>query len=341
MENLPRVGRQVASRLDKRVEVDLIGAELELDRSILDRLNDPLLHIVRNAVDHGIEAPAVRVAAGKSAVGRVSIEARREKESIVIEVRDDGGGIDLASVRARAIDAGLLHPDLADDLPPEDIAALIFHPGLSTAVNVSEVSGRGVGMDAVKTRINQLNGTIEVDSTPQQGTNFTIRLPLTLAIINSLLVRLRSAIFSMPIDDVREIVSVKERDIVNVHGKQTFDVRGEFIPLVSIDDVFQWHGVDYGRDAAKRTDAADTGNDGTGSNTVEVVILHVAGKTMGLRVDEPLGSRDIVIKSLSDNFINIRGLSGASMLGDGSISLMLDVGTVINMARGSSRTAET
>jgi two-component system chemotaxis sensor kinase CheA len=201
---------------------------------------------------------------------------------------------------------------------------------------VTDVSGRGVGMDVVKTRINQLNGTVEVDSTPQQGTTFTIRLPLTLAIINSLLIRVRNVIFSMPIDDVREIVSVSERDIASVHGRQTFDVRNQFIPLMGIDDVFRWHDIDY-------HDNAGVGNRQTESNSdiVKVVILHVGGKALGLRVDELLGSQNIVIKSLADNFIDIRGLSGASILGDGSVGLMLDVGTMIEMVTHAARTAET
>jgi two-component system chemotaxis sensor kinase CheA len=193
-------------------------------------------------------------------------------------------------------------------------------------------------MDVVKTRIGLLNGTIDVDSRPSVGTRFTLRLPLTLAIIDCLLVRMRHVIFSMPIDDVREIVSINEKDVITVQGKQTFDIRGEFVPLLNIDEVFHWHDVDYefrhpeGAEGACQVDPCET--------EFQVVIVHSAGKTMGLRVEELLGSQDIVIKSLSDNFINLRGLSGASILGDGSVCLMLDVGTVIDMAIRSSRMAE-
>jgi two-component system chemotaxis sensor kinase CheA len=200
---------------------------------------------------------------------------------------------------------------------------------------VTDVSGRGVGMDVVKQRLGSLNGTIQIDSTPGQGTTFTIRLPLTLAIITSLLVRVRNTTFSLPIDDVREIVSIDRRDIVTVLGKQTFDVRGEFIPLRSVDDIFHWHGIDFDRDQA-----TEVQQEATNEEQLQIVVLASAGKTIGLRVDELLGSQDLVIKSLSDNFINIRGLSGASILGDGSVCLMLEVGTVIDMAVRSSRSPQ-
>jgi two-component system chemotaxis sensor kinase CheA len=186
-------------------------------------------------------------------------------------------------------------------------------------------------MDVVKKRISDLNGTVDVDSTPEKGTTFTIRLPLTLAIINSLLVRIGNVIFSTPIDAVRETVSVKADDILTIHGKQTFDLRGQFIPLVSVHDVFQWHDVPYGyrNYESEETNRAD--------RAVDVVILHTGGKTLGLKVDELLGGQDIVIKSLSENFIDIRGLSGASILGDGTVCLMLDVGAVIDMGVRASR----
>ncbi len=187
-------------------------------------------------------------------------------------------------------------------------------------------------MDVVKTRISGLNGTIEVDSVPLRGTTFTIRLPLTLAIINCLLVRLRGVVFSMPIDGVREIVSVKPDDVITVQGKQVFDVRDEFIPLASIDHVFHWHDIDYGHGPANDEASADLSDD-----SFEVVILQHAGRTLGLRVDELLGSQDMVIKSLAENFMKVSGLSGASILGDGSVCLMLDVARVIDMVTNPSQ----
>lgn len=330
-----RVVRDLSKERGKEVTLLIRGEKTELDKRMVDELGDPLVHLVRNSIDHGLEAPSVRVGCGKPEAGTVSLEASHSGNSVYIHVRDDGGGIDVERIKAKLIDKRILSESAVDELSDEQALDYIWHPGFSTAQEVTDVSGRGVGMDAVKTRINQLNGTIEVDSSPSQGTTFTIRLPLTLAILNSLLVRLRSVIFSMPIDDVREIVSIAERDIVTVHQKQTFDVRGEFILLVSIDDIFQWHAIDYGRHRADKDRPTDS------TESVDVVILQAAGKTVGLRVDELLGRQDVVIKSLADNFINIRGLSGASILGDGSVSLMLDVGTVIDMATRPSRTAET
>jgi two-component system chemotaxis sensor kinase CheA len=179
MENLPRVAREVATRIGKRVEVTLAGAELELDRSILDRLYDPLVHLVRNSVDHGLEAPEARVRAGKPEVGNLRIEATREKDAIRIAVSDDGAGMNLAGLRERAVSAGLVHPTLAEDLPPEEIAELAFHPGLSTAAEVSDISGRGVGMDAVRSTLESLGGAVWLETRPGVGTTALLRVPIS------------------------------------------------------------------------------------------------------------------------------------------------------------------
>ena len=331
-----RVVRDLSRERGKKVNLLIRGEKTELDKRMIDELGDPLVHLVRNSIDHGLEPPDVRVSRGKPETGTILLEASHSGNNVTIRVRDDGGGIDVERIKARLSDRGILPESAIDGLSAEQALDYIWHPGFSTARAVTDVSGRGVGMDVVRTRINQLNGTIEIESTPQRGTTFTIRLPLTLAIINGLLVRLRNVIFSMPIDDVREIVSVEERDVVTVHGKQTFDVRGQFIPLVGIHDVFYWHGMDYRHARAEEICQTDS----TGKSA-EVVILHAGGKIIGLRVDELLGSQDLVIKSLSDNFMNIRGLSGASILGDGSVCLMIDVGTVIDMATRHSRTVET
>jgi two-component system chemotaxis sensor kinase CheA len=330
-----RIVRDLSNQRGKKVDLLIRGEHTELDKRMIDELGDPLMHLVRNSLDHGMEHPDVRSGLGKAEVGTIVLEASHSGNNVYVHVRDDGGGIDVQKVKAKLIDKRILSEPEAADLSDQQAIDYIWHPGFSTAAEVTDVSGRGVGMDVVMTRINQLNGTIEVESTPRQGTVFAIRLPLTLAIINSLLVRLQHVTLSMPIDDVREIVSVHERDVVTVHGNQTIDVRDEFIPLVGIQDVFQWHGVDYGHDAA-----AETKQNNSNCERVDVIILHAGGNAVGLRVDEILGSQDIVIKSLSDNFINIRGLSGASILGDGSVSLMLDVGTVIEMTIRTSRNSE-
>jgi two-component system chemotaxis sensor kinase CheA len=331
-----RVVRDLSNQRGKKVHLVLRGETTELDKRMIDELGDPLVHLVRNAIDHGLESPDVRARRGKPEVGAVSLEARHSGNNVYIYVKDDGAGIDVERIKAKLLERQILTKGAADDLTDEQALDYIWHPGFSTAQEVTDVSGRGVGMDVVKTRIGQLNGSITVESIPQRGTTFSIRLPLTLAIINSLLVRLRHVTFSMPIDDVREIVSVRERDIVSIHGKRTFEVRGEFIPLFGIDDVFHWHGIDYGYNGVSVADQSNNCR-----KNLDVVILQAGGRTMGLAVDEMLGSQDIVIKSLTENFIHIRGLSGASILGDGSVCLMLDVNALIEIAIRSSRKAET
>jgi two-component system chemotaxis sensor kinase CheA len=321
-----RVVRDLSKDRGKKVNLLIHGENTELDKRMIDELGDPLVHLVRNSLDHGMESPEVRISRGKSEIGTIVLEASHSGNNVLIHVRDDGGGIDVAKIKAKLVANQILSAAVVDELSDQQALDYIWDPGFSTAQEITDISGRGVGMDVVKTRINQLNGTIDLKSVPGQGTHFTIRLPLTLAIIRSLLVRLRDVTLAMPIDDVREIVSVAEDNIITVHGKQTIDVRGEFIPLVRIDDVFQWHDIDYGY---QRDDEKAQG--GSANNSVEVVVLQASRRSIGLRVDELIGSQDIVIKSLSDNFLSIRGLSGASILGDGSVSLMLDVGTFIDM----------
>ena len=323
-----RVVRDLAVERGKKVNLELRGEKTELDKRMIDELGDPLVHLVRNSIDHGMEPPEVRAEQGKPEVGTIILEASHSGHNVYIHVRDDGAGINLDRIKAKIVDRGLLSFVAVEDLSREEIIDYIWHPGFSTAESITDVSGRGVGMDVVKTRVNDLNGTIEVDSNPQQGTTFTIRLPLTLAIINSLLVRARGVIFSIPISDVREIVAIQPSEIVSIHGRETFDVRGEFIPLVSINDVFTWQdsAFRHEKNGTPDSQASDTGS------AVHVVILQTVGRTLGLRVEELLGGQEIVIKSLSDNFVSIRGLSGASILGDGTVCLMLDVAAVIDQA---------
>ncbi len=330
-----RVTRDLSKERGKHVNLVIRGEKTELDKRMIDELGDPLVHLVRNSIDHGLESPDVRIAHGKPELGTIVLEASHSGNNVYIHVRDDGAGINIGKIKAKLISNRILSESAARELADEQALDYIWHPGFSTAKEITDVSGRGVGMDVVQNRIRQLNGSIEIESVPNEGTHFTIRLPLTLAIINCLLVKLRGIVFSMPIDDVREIVSVKQEHVITVQGKQTFDVRDEFIPLVSIDDLFDWHAVVDGRQGIDRRETE------LGNRTSEVVILQAAGKTIGLRVDELLGSQDMVIKSLSDNFIQIRGLSGASILGDGSVCLMLDVGTVFQMASQSSVRKET
>jgi len=324
-----RVIRDLSIERNKRVQLVIQGENTELDKRMIDELGDPLLHLVRNSLDHGLEPETERRRLGKPEVGTVALKASHSGNNVLIEVGDDGSGINVDRVRSRILERSLTDQVSLDNLTDQEVIDHIWYPGFSTAEQITDISGRGVGMDIVKNRILGLNGAIDVDSQPGQGTCFTIRLPLTLAIIRSLLIRFGDGLFSIPIDDVREIVSVSTTQIFEVHRHQTIDVRGEFIPLTAMSNVFRWHGIDYGRrrvDAQLSIDAAP--------DVVNVVILQSSGKTLGLCVDELLGGADIVIKSLSDNFTSIQGLSGASVTGDGSVCLMLDTSAVIEMADG-------
>jgi two-component system chemotaxis sensor kinase CheA len=319
--------RDISQELGKKVSLEIHGEKTELDKRMIDELGDPLVHLVRNAIDHGIESSETRLRAGKPDTGTLRLEASHSGNSVFVKVSDDGAGINVEKVRDRAIAKGLVAPQAAAALSPQEVVDFIWHPGFSTAEKVSDISGRGVGMDIVKTRILELNGSTTIDHVPGNGTTFTIRLPLTLAIIRSLLFRVRHGVFAVPIENVREIVSVPIDQVVSIQNRHTFDVRGEFIPLVDIDEIFDWHDIDYCHGDGGRSIAGE-GN----QRRVNVVILDADTRTMGLRVDELVGGQDIVIKSLADNFMHIRGLSGASILGDGSVSLLMDVGAAIDLA---------
>lgn len=321
-----RVVRDISLELGKQVQLEIRGEKTELDKRMIDELGDPLVHLVRNAIDHGIESAEARRKAGKPEAGVIRLEAVHAGNNVLISIRDDGGGIDVEKVRRRVVERQLAPAHAAAEMTHRDVIEHIWHPGFSTADVVSDISGRGVGMDIVKTRIAELNGAIDVEHEFGQGTTFTIRLPLTLAIVRCLLFRLRHGVFAVPIANVREIVSVAVDEIVTIHGRQTFEVRGEFIPLVDIDDIFQWHNAVY-RYPGSRT-FAEQPND----RRLNVVILHAAEKSMGLKVNELQGGQDVVIKSLAENFLHVRGLSGASILGNGSVCLLLDVAAAIGMA---------
>ena len=318
-----RVVRDFSSNSGKKISLQIRGEKTELDKRMIDELGDPLVHLIRNSIDHGMETPEERVRLGKPETGVVLLEASHSGNNIFIRVRDDGRGISVDKVRTRIVERELMSASAAKELSNEQVIEYIWHPGFSTASQVTNISGRGVGMDIVKTRIADLNGTVEIESTPGEGTTFTIRLPLTLAIINGLLFRIGEVTYAVPIDEVREIVSVPVKQVVAVHGKETLDVRGEYIPVVSITDLFSWNSV--------TVCSRSGGGEPSDESLVNVLVLQVAGRSIGLKVDELLGGEDIVIKSLSENFVNIRGLSGASILGNGTVSLLLDVGTMMNM----------
>jgi two-component system chemotaxis sensor kinase CheA len=309
LDPLPRMARELAERSGKRVEVELLGAELELDRSILDRLSDPLVHLLRNAVDHGVETPEARVASGKRDVGHIVVEARREKDSIRISVTDDGAGVDLERVKARAVEAGVLHQDLADDLSPEQIAAFIFHPGLSTSERVSEISGRGVGMDAVKASIESLGGMVEVASDAGRGTAMSILVPITAAVQRVLLMGLGEEIVALPISKVERVLEVPGERIER-SGSDAFVMVDDELVLVF--------------DLADRLALAPTSRE----RPVHLVLTEVRGERVALAAERIDGQQQIYVKPVPELLADKRALAGLTILGDGRPVFLVDLNQV-------------
>ncbi len=317
-DRFPRLVRDVAKARGKEVQLVISGAETDLDKTIVDEVGEPLMHLLRNNVDHGIEAPDEREKMGKPRAGTISLNAYHEGNQIIIEVSDDGAGINLEKVRARALKQGLISAD--DRLSDREIVELIFTPGFSTAEVVSDVSGRGVGMDVVKRNITRLKGVFDVDTVPGQGTRFTIKLPLTLAIIQALLVRVAEELYAIPLDSVIESQRVEMSDVRTVHGNEVITLRGQVVPLVRIAEFFQLDGK---RDPDK----------------VMIVIVGLQGRQVGLVVDSFEGEQEIVIKPLSDVVGRIAGISGATILGNGSISLIIDVHSLVSEAYSGGKVA--
>jgi two-component system chemotaxis sensor kinase CheA len=317
-DRFPRLVRDVAKARGKEVQLVISGAETDLDKTIVDEVGEPLMHLLRNNVDHGIEPPDERETLGKPRVGTISLNAYHEGNQIIIEVSDDGGGINLEKVRARGIKQGLISAD--DRLSDREIIELIFTPGFSTADVVSDVSGRGVGMDVVKRNISRLKGVFDVDTAPGQGTRFTIKLPLTLAIIQALLVRVGEELYAIPLDSVIESQRVEMVDVRTVHGNEVITLRGQVVPLLRIAEFFELGGQ---RDPDK----------------VMIVIVGLQGRQVGLVVDQFEGEQEIVIKPLSDVVGRIAGISGATILGNGSISLIIDVHSLVSEAYAGGKVA--
>jgi two-component system, chemotaxis family, sensor kinase CheA len=306
----PRLVRDLSKSLDKKINLVIEGEDTELDKSVIEDLLDPLMHSVRNALDHGIEGPNERLAAGKPEEGMVLLKASNEGNMIVIEIADDGKGIDVDAVRQKAIDRGIIHP--SKSLTDLEAFNLIFEPGFSTAKTVTNISGRGVGLDVVRTQVEKLNGTVTVSSQRGKGTKFVIKLPLTLAIIQGLLVRVGREIYSIPITSVLESHRIKPEDIKMIDNYEVINIRSDVISLLRLDRLFR----------IKTQEQRDY---------CFVVIVGTADKKMGLMVDSLIGEEDVVIKPLRDSFTSSPGIAGASILGDGSVSLIIDVSQLLEL----------
>ena len=305
----PRVVRDTATRLGKQVALQTSGEGAELDKGVIEKIVDPLNHIVRNAIDHGIEMPAEREAAGKPAQASIQLSAWHQGGHIAIQVSDDGKGLNRDKILSKARDAGM---NLPDNLPDSEVWQLIFAPGLSTAAEVTDISGRGVGMDVVRRNIQSLGGTVDIESQAGVGTRVTIRLPLTLAILDGMSVRVGEEIYILPLNSVVESLQPQLGDVKSMAGSaRLMQVRGEFLPLLSLRELFGVAGQDLPLDQGI------------------VVIAEAEGRQVALIVDELVGQQQVVIKSLERNYRRVGGISGATILGDGRVALILDVGEVI------------
>jgi two-component system chemotaxis sensor kinase CheA len=304
-----RLVRDLSSELGKEIELTTDGAETELDKTIIERLGDPMVHIIRNCVDHGIELPATRIAAGKQRQGTIHLSAIHSGSHVLIRVQDDGAGLDLEAIRAKAVDNGLIQPDAG---PRErELRELIFTPGLSTAKNVTSVSGRGVGMDAVKKAIDALHGSIEIESAKGKGTTITLKLPLTLAIIEGLLTRIGPESFIFPLSLVEECVELDAEDALRTHDRHLANVRGRIVPYISLREHF---GI------IRKPPTFEY-----------IVITNVNGRRIGLVVDTIIGEHQTVLKSLGKFYQDVEGISGATTLGDGTVALILDIPKLVRI----------
>lgn len=311
---LPRVVRDLSRKANKKIDLEIVGKDTELDRSVTEEIGDPLMHLIRNAVDHGIESVDDRRAAGKPEIGRITLSARHEENQIVITVEDDGGGIDTEKVKAAAVKKGEITTEAAAKMSKREALDMIFGAGVSTAEKITDVSGRGVGMDVVRTNIERLNGSVSVSTARGKGTTFEVRMPLTLAIIPSLLVSLAKKTYAIPLVSVVETLRIKRSEIKTVRGRETIQLRGHVLPLLRLGDFFGF------------------ARNGHGQEKMFIVSVRWSELEVGFVVDALVGQQEIVIKTLGDLIGDIRGLSGGGILGDGSIALIIDVPSVVKTA---------
>ena len=311
VNKFPRMIRDLSKKLNKKMELQMTGEDTELDRTVVDQIGDPLQHLLRNSADHGLESNEARIAAGKPEVGSIFLNAYQEGNNVVIEVGDDGGGINIEKVKKKAIEKGLVTEDQAENMTDKDAVDLLFKPGFSTADTISDVSGRGVGLDVVKTNIEALGGDIEAHTKRGEGSSFIIRLPLTLAIIQALMVELGTEKYAIPLGCIQTIEDIAVKDIMYVQSKQVINLRGTVIPLLNLDEML---------DVTKPEGDPES---------ITVVIVRKGDRLAGLIVDNLIGQLEIVIKSIGKYINNSKMISGATILGDGEIALILDVNSMM------------
>lgn len=302
----PRMIRDLSKKLDKKMELYMSGEETELDRTVVDEIGDPLMHLLRNSADHGLESAEVRAERGKPEVGSIFLDAYQDGNNVVIEVRDDGNGIDVENVKKTAIERGVITPEQGDNMSEKDIINLLFHAGFSTSKKITDVSGRGVGLDVVKSKIESLSGEVEVKSKLGEGSTWIIRLPLTLAIIQALMVTVGGEKYAISLGSIQTIEDIKPEEIKLVQNSEVINLRGTVIPIIRLSNVLEIESL-------KKPD-----------EDMVVVIVKKGEKLAGLVVDELMGQQEIVIKSLGKYINKCKFISGATILGDGEIALILD-----------------
>jgi two-component system chemotaxis sensor kinase CheA len=306
----PRLVRDLANKLGKQVRLELVGEDTEVDKSVADELSDPLVHLVRNSMDHGLETAAERHRNGKGPEGYVRLSAHQEGNSIVIRVEDNGRGLQVEKIGEKAVAKGLIEKADLDAMSPRDIMNLIFLPGFSTAEQVSDVSGRGVGMDVVRTNISRMNGSLELDSEPGQGSRVTIKLPLTVAIIQALMVEVECATFAIPLASVVEAVKVTKDEIKSVNGQAVLNLRERILPLLDLGEMFHIPN--------NRAD-----------DECYVVVVTIGEQQFGIVVDRLRAQEEVVIKSLGEFLANVKAVAGATITGDGKVVLILDMADLV------------
>lgn len=308
----PRMIRDVAKTLDKKVDLIITGADTELDRTVIDEIGDPLVHLLRNAVDHGVEPSAERIAIGKPETGTIHLRAYHSGNHVFIEIEEDGRGINRDKVLKKALENNVLTKEQAERITDDEVNQLIFASGFSTADKISDISGRGVGLDVVKTKIQSLGGQVQVDSTWGKGSKFSVQLPLTLSIISAMLIRLNNEKYAIPLSSIVETMAVRQEQIRSVHGNRMVEYRTGVIPLVSLADLFDVPG----------------GTNISGNET-QVVIIRKGDKMAALVVDEFIGQQEIVLKTLGKYLTKLFAVSGATILGDGQVALIIDTNALI------------
>lgn len=308
----PRMVRDLAKELNKDINLTIEGEDTELDRTVIDEIGDPLMHLLRNSLDHGVEHPDEREAKGKPRTGEVGLIARHEGNNVVIMVTDDGSGINADKVRNKAVEKGMVSREEADSLPDADAVRLIFLPGFSTAETITDVSGRGVGMDVVRSKIESLGGHVDVETKIDEGSVFKIKLPLTLAIIQAMLVKVQDEMYAIPLGSIDSTINITPDDIKTVQNKEVIVLRGQIIPIARLGEVLS---------VPKGTESVD--------DDIFVVVVHVGDHKIGIVVDNLIGQQEIVIKTLGKLLSGLKMLAGATVLGDGHVAMILDVSALM------------